>query len=51
MAHKGRKVTFHGAFDKKAEAVKKESETPNSYIRETDVKGVGKRFLVLTRNK
>ena len=50
MAKRGRKVSFHGSSDKKEDAVKKESETPNSYIRETDTPH-GKRFLVLTRNK
>ena len=44
-AKRGRKVTFHGAFGSKAEAKKKESETPHSYIRKS--KG---RYRVLTRN-
>ena len=51
MAHKGRRFTFHGSFEHKADAVKKEQETPGSFIREKDVKGVGKRFMVLTENK
>ena len=50
MAQRGRKVTFHGSYDKKEDAVKKEQSTPNSYVRETDTPH-GKRFLVLTRNK
>lgn len=50
MAEKGKKVAFHGSFADKKFAVQKESETPNSYIREVDVPGHGTRYLVLTRN-
>lgn len=48
MAKQGRKVAFHGSYDKKEDAVKKESATPGSYVREADTPH-GKRFLVLTR--
>ena len=50
MAKAGQKVVFHGSFDKKEDAVKKESATPGSYVKEADTPH-GKRFLVLTRKK
>jgi hypothetical protein len=51
MAEKGRNVIFHGSFADKAMAKAKESQTPNSYIREVEVAGHGTRYLVLTRRK
>jgi predicted GIY-YIG superfamily endonuclease len=45
-AFRGRKVTFHGAFKSKEDAMKKERETPGSYIRH--VRG---RYRVETRNE
>lgn len=51
MAMKGRNVTFHGSFADKAMAKQKESETPDSYIRDVEVPGHGTRYLVLTRKK
>ena len=48
MAGTGRKVKFHGSWDKKEDAVKKEQATPGAYVREADTPH-GKRFLVLTR--
>jgi hypothetical protein len=50
MAGQGHKVQFHGSFDSKAAAVRKEQMTPRSYIRKAKTKR-GVRYLVLTRNR
>lgn len=50
MAKRGRRVTFHGSFTSKADAVRKERRTRGAYIERKRVKGQGVRYLVLTRN-
>ena len=48
MAGKGRKVTFHGAFKSKEDAVRKERSVKGSYIEEITVRG-HKRYAVISR--
>lgn len=50
MAHRGRKLTFHGAYRSKAAAIRKERRTPGSFIVKRKIKG-HTRELVLTRRK
>lgn len=50
MAGKGKRVTFHGAFKKKADAVKKEKRIKGAFIRPIRVRGQ-KRFAVMSRRK
>jgi len=47
MAAAGRRVTFHGAFSHKADAVRKERQV-GGFIRPAFIRGSG-RYLVLTR--
>jgi hypothetical protein len=49
MAHRGRKVTFHGAFGTKVKAKRKERAV-GGYIRRARIRGEI-RYLVLTRRK
>jgi len=51
MAGSGRKVRFHGAFSSKAKARRKEKRVKHSYIERKRIKGLGFRYLVLTRRK
>lgn len=48
MAKRGRRVTFHGAFKSKADAVRKESRTAGAFIKPITVRGQ-KRYAVLSR--
>lgn len=48
MAKRGRKVSFHGAFKRKADAVAKE-QAVGGFIREIRVRGQ-RRYVVMTRN-
>lgn len=50
MAHRGQKVVFHGAYDTKAAAKRKERATPGAFIRPAKIKG-HRRELVLTRKR
>lgn len=50
MADVGKKFDFHGSFTSKSEAVKKERETPGSFVRERKVNGKV-RYFVLTERK
>jgi hypothetical protein len=47
MAKQGRKVTFHGAYSKKEDAVRKERQV-DGFIREITVRG-RRRYAVMTR--
>jgi hypothetical protein len=49
MSGRGRKVAFHGAFAKKADAIRKERSRPGSYIRRVKIKRQV-RYLVLWLN-
>lgn len=46
MAKRGRRVTFHGAFGKKSDAVRKEKQV-HGFIRRTKVRG-DTRYVVMT---
>lgn len=48
MAKRGRTVTFHGAFKRKEDAVRKESRTPGAFIKPITVRG-HRRYAVLSR--
>ncbi len=48
MAKRGRKVTFHGAFSSKADAVRKEKAGPGRFIRKIRVRGQT-RYAVMSR--
>lgn len=48
MAHRGRTVTFHGAFKSKAKAQAKERRIRGAFIRAIRVRGQ-RRFVVMTR--
>jgi hypothetical protein len=50
MAGKGKRFDFHGSFLKKADAVKKESETEGGFIRSHKVQGK-MRYFVLSERK
>lgn len=50
MAGIGKKYDFHGSFTSKSEAVKKERETKDAFIRERRVGGKV-RYFVLTERK
>jgi hypothetical protein len=47
MAKRGRKVTFHGAFKSKADAVAKERRV-GGFIKAVTVRG-SRRYVVMTR--
>lgn len=50
MAGKGKKFEFHGAFKSKRAAVKRERETPHSFIEKVRI-GNRVAYEVLTRRK
>lgn len=47
MAGRGRRVTFHGAFKTKAQAVRRERARPGSFIRRYKMRRLGLRFVVM----
>lgn len=51
MAKRGRRVTFHGSFSSKADAVRKERQGGNRFIERKRVKGQGVRYIVMSRNR
>ena len=50
MSGKGRRVTFHGAFARKADAVKKERRTLAAFVEERRIKGKV-RYVVMTQRR
>lgn len=48
MAHRGRKLSFHGAYKSKAAAVRKERRTPGAFVVKRKVRGKT-REIVFTR--
>jgi hypothetical protein len=50
MAHRGRKLIFHGAYKSKAAAVRKERRTPGAFIVKRKIEG-HTREIVFTKRK
>jgi hypothetical protein len=48
MAHRGQKLTFHGAYRSKRAAVRKERRTPGAFIVKRKIRGQS-REIVFTR--
>ena len=51
MAKRGRQVTFHGAFGSARKAAAKHKRVRGSYVQRRKLKGIGVRWLVLTRRR
>jgi len=50
MAHRGRKLTFHGAYRSKAAAVRKERRTPGAFVVKRKIRGEN-REIVFTKKR